>query len=258
VKFIEQHAQSPFFLFLSTHDIHVPRVPHGRFAGKTSLGPRGDVIEQLDWCVGEVLGALDRLKLAENTLVIFSSDNGPVLDDGYADQAVEKLGEHKPAGPLRGGKYSIYEGGTRVPFLVRWPARIRPGTSNALVSQLDLIASLAELTEQKLAQNAAPDSLNVLPALLGQSPQGRDHLVEHANLLALRKGNWKYIAAGGPPGKKGKQAKADKQKAPAEPELYDLTADLAETKNLISAQPAVVQDLAALLQKIRENGRSRE
>jgi hypothetical protein len=109
-----------------------------------------------------------------------------------------------------------------------------------------------------LAREAAPDSINILPALLGESPQGRDHLVEHANVLALRKGNWKYIAAGGAGGKKGKQAKGDKQRAPAEPELYDLTADLAETKNLISSQPVAAQEMAEQLQTIRESGRSRE
>src|SRR5262249_48060158 len=151
----------------ATHDIHVPRVPHARFAGSTSLGPRGDVIQELDWTVGEILKTLDRLKLTDNTLVMFSSDNGPVLDDGYADDAVEKLGTHKPAGPLRGGKYSIYEGGTRVPLLARWPARIKPGVSSALLSQLDLFASLAALTGQKLSADAAPDSQNILPALLG-------------------------------------------------------------------------------------------
>jgi arylsulfatase A-like enzyme len=257
VKFIEQHEKEPFFLFFSTHDIHVPRAPHARFAGTTGLGPRGDVIQQLDWCVGQVLAALDRLKLADNTLVIFSSDNGPVLNDGYADDAVEKLGDHKPAGPLRGGKYSIYEGGTRVPFLVRWPARIRPGASDALVSQLDFVASFAELTSQKLAENAAPDSLNVLPALLGESQQGREHLVEHAGVLALRQGNWKYIAAGNAAGKKGKQGKADSQKAPAEPELFDLSADLGETKNVAAANPDAARELAARLQKIRAEGRTR-
>lgn len=254
VKFIEQHEKEPFFLFFSTHDIHVPRVPHGRFAGKSPLGPRGDVIEQLDWCVGQVLAALDRLKLAENTLVIFSSDNGPVLDDGYADDAVEKLGAHQPAGPLRGGKYSIYEGGTRVPFLVRWPARIRPGVSAALVSQLDFLASLAELTGQKLTAEAAPDSINTLPALVGESRQGREQLIEHAGGLAIRQGNWKFIPGGNAAGKK---TKMDKKKAPAEPELYDLTADLGETKNVVAMQPEMARELGARLQKIRGDGRSR-
>src|SRR5687767_12336453 len=134
VAFVEKHREKPFFLFFATHDPHVPRVPHPRFVGKTSMGPRGDAIVQTDWCVGEILTALDRLKLANDTLVIFTSDNGPVVDDGYKDEAVAKLGSHKPAGPFRGGKYSHFEGGTRVPFIVRWPARVKPGSSAALVS----------------------------------------------------------------------------------------------------------------------------
>src|SRR5262245_15696852 len=193
VKFIEDGRQGPFFLFFSTHDIHVPRVPHRRFVGKTFLGPRGDAIEQFDWCVGELLAALDRLKLAENTLVILSSDNGPVLDDGYADDAVEKLGAHQPAGPLRGGKYSLFEGGTRVPFLARWPARIKPGVSDALMSQVDFLATFAELTGQQLPAEAGPDSLPQLAALVGESSTGREHLIEHAAGLAIRKGAWKFF-----------------------------------------------------------------
>ena len=126
VQFLEQNRARPFFLYFATHDIHVPRVPHARFVGKTGMGPRGDAIAELDWSIGRILDTLDRLKLTRDTLFIFSSDNGPVVDDGYRDQAVEKLGDHKPAGPLRGGKYSAYDGGTRVPFVVRWPGRSSP------------------------------------------------------------------------------------------------------------------------------------
>jgi len=128
----------------------------------TDLGPRGDAIVQADWCVGEILQTLDRLHLSENTLVLLSSDNGPVIDDGYQDDAVTKLGDHRPSGPLRGGKYSKFEAGTRVPFIVRWPARVKPGVSEAIVSQVDFPASFAELTGQSLAPNDAPDSLNIL------------------------------------------------------------------------------------------------
>ncbi|MCA9165968.1 MAG: sulfatase-like hydrolase/transferase, partial [Planctomycetales bacterium] len=110
IRFIDDHKQSPFFLFFSTHDIHVPRVPHSRFAGRSGLGLRGDAMLQLDWCVGEILSRLDALDLTKNTLVIFSSDNGPVLDDGYHDEANEKLGDHRPNSNLRGGKYSLFEG----------------------------------------------------------------------------------------------------------------------------------------------------
>ncbi len=157
------------------------------------MGPRGDAILQFDWSIGQVLDTLDRLKLADNTLVIFTSDNGPVVDDGYVDQAVEKLGAHKPSGPLRGGKYSRFEAGTRVPFVVRWPARVKPGVSDALVSQVDLLASLAALVGQSVPAGEAPDSRNQLAALLGQDAKGRDHVVEHAGALALREGRWKYI-----------------------------------------------------------------
>jgi arylsulfatase A-like enzyme len=256
VKFIEAHAAAPFFLYFSTHDIHVPRVPHSRFAGKTPLGPRGDVIAQLDWCVGELLATLDRMKLADNTLVIFTSDNGPVLDDGYADSAVEKLGDHKPAGPLRGGKYSLYEGGTRVPFLVRWPARVKPGVSDALVSQVDFLATFGELTGQEPPREAG-DSLPQLAALIGESRSGREHLIEHAGGLAIRKGLWKYIAPGGAGGKKGKAAKQNAGKSPGGGELFNLAADLGEMKNVAAENPQLASELAALIAKIREDGRTR-
>lgn len=249
VKFIEKNQQRPFFLYFATHDIHVPRVPHGRFAGKSPLGPRGDALLELDWSVGQLLETLDRLKLAENTLVIFSSDNGPVLNDGYADDAVEKLGDHKPAGPLRGGKYSLFEGGTRVPFLARWPARIKPGVSDALFGQIDLLASLATLTGQTLPAKSAPDSLNMLPTLVGESKQGRDHLIEHANGLAIRQGTWKYIAPL-PAGKKGNKAKAETGQSETA-QLFDLSKDLGEAHNLAAEQPARVKELADLLQKVR-------
>jgi len=231
----------------------VPRVPNARFAGGTPLGSRGDVIQELDWCVGQLLETLDRLKLAENTLVLFSSDNGPVLDDGYADDAVTKLGDHQPAGPLRGGKYSLYEGGTRVPFIARWPARIKPGVSDALVSQIDFLATFAELTGQKLAADAGPDSLPQLAALAGESRTGRDHLIEHSGALAVRKGSWKFTAPGAA-GKKSKPAKP----TPGGGELYDLARDLGETKNVAADNPQVVRELTSLLQQIREGGRTRQ
>ncbi|MEZ6066025.1 MAG: arylsulfatase [Planctomycetaceae bacterium] len=198
VEFVEREAAvkgSPFFLYFSFHDIHVPRVPHPRFVGKTEMGPRGDAIAQLDWCVGELLATLDRLQLTEQALVIFSSDNGPVIDDGYKDQSVLRLGTHQPAGPWRGGKYSAFEGGTRVPFITRWPGRIKPGTSRALVSHVDFPAAFAALVAADVPSREIPDSVNILPALLGDSAEGRTELVEHANALALRQGDWKFIEA---------------------------------------------------------------
>ncbi|MBI4662827.1 MAG: arylsulfatase [Verrucomicrobia bacterium] len=255
VTFIERHKGDPFFLYFATHDIHVPRVPHARFAGKTELGPRGDVIVELDWCAGEILKTLDRLNLAENTLVIFSSDNGPVVDDGYKDDAVTKLDGHKPSGPLRGGKYSNFEGGTRVPFIVRWPSRVKPGVSDALLGQIDLFASLAALTGQKLATDDAPDSFEGLAALLGESRTGRDHLVEHAGVLALRQGTWKLIQPGKGP-KVNQNTNTETGNDP-QPQLYHLADDLSETINLAEKRPEKVQQLQALLEKIRKSGRSR-
>jgi len=255
VRFIERHKAEPFFLYFSTHDIHVPRVPHPRFAGKSGLGPRGDAIVQLDWCVGEVLGTLERLALAENTIVIFTSDNGPVVDDGYKDRAVELLDGHTPAGPLRGGKYSAFDAGTRVPFLVRWPERVKPGVSDALVCQIDLLSSMAALTGQKLDSAAGPDSFDVSAALLGKSQTGRDHLVEHAGTLSLIQGDWKYIE----PSRGAKVNANTNTELGNDPQaqLYNLDDDLGERHNLAAQQPEVVKKMAAMLAKIRSDGRSR-
>ena len=243
--FIDEHKGGPFFLYFSTHDIHVPRLPHARFAGQSALGVRGDVIMEFDWCVGEILAALEKHGLAENTLVILSSDNGPVVDDGYRDGAREKLGDHAPAGPLRGGKYSIFEGGTRVPFIVRWPARVQPGVSDALICQVDFSATFAALTGQTFAAKTSPDSQNILPALLGESKTGRAQLVEHSGGLALRQGAWKFI-----PKRPGAKRIAQTDTEPGndpDVQLYDLATDLGETKNVAGTHAEKVQELAAAL-----------
>lgn len=254
--FIDGHKAEPFFLYFCTHDIHVPRIPHTRFAGKTSMGPRGDAIAELDWCVGEILNALERNGLTSKTMLVFSSDNGPVVDDGYRDAAVEKLGGHKPAGPFRGGKYSNFEAGTRVPFLLQWPARVKPGVSDALIGQLDLFASLASLTGYKLETAAAPDSFDVLRALLGESKTGRDHLVEHAGALALRTGSWKLIEPG--KGEKVNKNVNIETGADGEPQLYNLAEDPGETRNLAPQQMERVRQMSAALNTIRSSGRTRK
>jgi len=255
VRFIDQNKDGPFFLYFATHDIHVPRVPHPRFVGKTEMGARGDVIVELDWSVGEIMAALERNHLETNTLLIVSSDNGPVVDDGYRDEAFEKLGDHRPAGPYRGGKYSIFEGGTRVPMIVRWPGRVQPGTSAALVCHIDFLASFAALTGQDVPANAAPDSLNMLPALLGEDRKGRESLVEHAGSLGMRKGEWKMIEPG-----KGNRFNRDTRtelgNAPA-PQLYHVSGDAGETNNVAAEHPEIVQELTGLLREIRTAGRSR-
>jgi arylsulfatase A-like enzyme len=249
VSFLESHKDRPFFLYFATHDPHVPRVPHPRFVGKTSLGPRGDAIAEADWSVGEILNTLDRLKLTRNTLVIFTSDNGPVVDDGYKDDAVTKLGSHKPAGPWRGGKYSNFEGGTRVPFIVRWPGKVSPGTSDALLCHIDLLASMAKMTAPSITLPNLHDSIDVLPALLGRSKTGRTELVEEAGALSLRQGTWKYIE----PNNKQKinQQTNTELGNDSVPQLYDLSSDPGETRNVASVHADRVASMAAALERMR-------
>jgi arylsulfatase A-like enzyme len=253
--FIAGHRARPFFLYFATNGIHVPRAPSAKFLGSSQTGLRGDTIQELDWVVGRVLDTLDRLKLTDHTLVVFSSDNGPVLDDGYADGAVKDDHGVKPAGPFRGGKYSIYEGGTREPFIVSWPGRVKPGTSAALVSQVDLLASLAHLANATLPAEAGPDSVDVLPALLGDSPTGRDHLIEQSSpLLAMRQGHWKLIPAGPRP-RLAVLEEGDTTEGPRltpAGQLFDLSVDPGETKNVIGEHPDVAAKLAALLKHDRE------
>jgi len=270
MTFIEENAkkEKPFFLYFATHDVHVPRVPHARFAGSSQAGTRGDVIQELDGSVGQVLETLDRLKIADNTLVIFSSDNGPVLDDGYEDTAKLKEGHpagkpmmdrfgHTPGGPYRGQKYSAYEAGTRLPFIVRWPARIKAAqTSAALICQVDLMHTMAELTGQKLAEGAGPDSFNVLPALLGDVKVARETLVEQGAPLAIRKGDWKLIP-GGVANNPNAQNPPKNPNAAGKPQLFDLSNDIAEAKNVAEEHPEKVKEMLEILTGVREKGSSR-
>ena len=250
VKFIEDHARQPFFLYFATHDIHVPRVPNPRFVGKSGMGPRGDAILELDWTVGEIMRTLDRLGLAQNTMLMFSSDNGPVVDDGYRDQAVEKLGAHKPSGIYRGGKYSNFDAGTRVPWIVRWPARIKPDQiSGAAISQVDLPSTLAALTGQNLPSKAAPDSLNELPALLGESKTGRPYIIEHAGSLSIIQNGWKLISPSNGP-KMDTNTNTELGNDP-QPQLYYLPDDPSEHHDLAAQQPARVRILTDLLNNVK-------
>jgi len=246
-KFIATNKDEPFFLYFSSQDIHVPRVPHPRFRGKSELTYRGDAMVQLDWSAGQILKMLDEHGLKENTIVIFSSDNGPVYDDGYQDGTTVKprSGEvdrgHDGSGPYRGGKYQIFEGGTRVPLIIRWPARIKPGTSEALVSQIDFLASFAALLGVELPEDAAIDSQNRLQALLGEDPVGNTYLVEEARGLALRKGKWKLLA--------GKRKRGN-----AGGRLYDLDADVGERNDVADEHPEMVKEMSAVLNSIRKRG----
>jgi len=250
-NFIIKNKSNPFFLYFATHDIHVPRVPNERFVGKSGLGARGDVILQLDWTVGEITKLLDSLQLRKNTLIIFSSDNGPVVDDGYADKALELLNGHTPAGVLRGGKYSAFDGGTRVPFIVSWLGKVKSGISNAALSHIDLFASLARLTGQQLSTNTAPDSHNNIEVLLGKSNKGRDYIIEHAlnGTLSIIKGNWKYIEPS--TGKRIDENTNIELGNYIDAQLYNLSIDLGEKNNVAIDNKAKVEELSALLNSIK-------
>jgi len=241
VAFIEERRDQPFFLFFSPHSIHEPMAPHPRFKGTSDCGTRGDALHELDWIVGEILEALARLGLAKNTLVVFTSDNGGAIKDTYDDGTNALHAKHPPNGPLRGEKGALYEGGHRVPVLARWPKRIAPGaTSNQLLGLVDILATFAAAAECPRPKNAGPDSVNLLPALLGETKPQRDHLVLQSNgawPLALRQGPWKLVS---------------KRKAEARAELYNLNEDLAEAHDLASAQPNRVREMQALLEQIRQ------
>ncbi|MGY8653735.1 MAG: sulfatase family protein [Verrucomicrobiia bacterium] len=261
-QWIETNKDNPFFLFFSSHDLHVPRIPHERFQGATKLGYRADSIVQLDWCVGELMKTLDRLKLAENTLVVFCSDNGPVMDDGYADDALEKLGSHRAAGPYSGGKYSVLEGGTRTPFITRWKGRIKPGVSDELVCTIDMAASFAAMAGAHLPKDACVDSFNVLDALLGKKgAKGRDHLVQQdngrGNNFGLRVGDWKLQRHDS---KRARNVVVEQQLANTQAprfQLFNLAKDPAEKKNVIDAHQDVAEKLIAQLDGLVKAGRSR-
>lgn len=236
VKFIRANSEKPFFMYFATNDIHVPRDPHKRFLGKSQCGIRGDATVQMDDCLRRIMEVLEQQGIKDDTLIIFSSDNGPVVDDGYADGAERDLNNHRPAGNLRGGKCSVFEGGTRIPFIVWWPGKVDPGTSDALVCQMDLGASLASLTKQNIPAGAFPDSQNLLPALLGHSKKGRQELVEHGfgdKNLAFLKGDWKYI----PP----ESLSSEERKNAPDGLLFNLKDDLGESRNIISRHPDVAK-----------------
>ena len=192
--FIENREAKPFFIYYALHEPHVPRIPNARFVGSSGMGPRGDAILEADYCVGELLNTLKAKGILNNTLIIFSSDNGPVLNDGYYDNAVELLGSHTPAGVLRGGKYSLFDGATKVPFIISWPGKIAANSvSNALVSQLDLLGSFSAFFGEK---NRAKDSKNYWSAFTGKSKIGREEMVlEASGRLAFRYKNYAYIQA---------------------------------------------------------------
>lgn len=250
-EFIENNKKQPFFLYYTLTEPHVPRMPSTMFKGKSNLGYRGDAILQMDWTVGEIMKQLESLGIAKNTMIIFSSDNGPVLDDGYEDEAVSKLNGHTPAGVLRGGKYSTFEGGTRVPLIVSWPSKTKTAVSDAMISQIDFMSSFSKMLNIRPKDIEITDSEDMLNVLLGKSHKGRTVLVEQGiTSLAIIKDHWKYI---------------EPNKGPAInvltntelgnntlPQLYDLQNDLGEKNNLAAQKPEITNELAGLLTKIKD------
>ncbi|MEM0964976.1 MAG: arylsulfatase [Verrucomicrobiota bacterium] len=248
--FIEENRETPFFLYYALHQPHVPRIPSPRFKGSTNKGPRGDVIAELDWSVGELLNHLRKQGLDQDTIVVFSSDNGPVLDDGYVDQARELTGDHSPAGPLRGGKYSLFDGGSRVPMIAWSPGRITPGESPALFSHNDFLASFAELAGVHLTSGETADSQEMSNVILGNDEKGRESLVTEGigAKTVVRKGKWVFIPPhDGPEWMPFKNIETGNAR---EPQLYDLEGDIAQLSNLANKHPEVVQELNELLEQI--------
>lgn len=252
-QFISTYQQKPFFLYFALTEPHVPRMPATMFKGKSGLGYRGDAILQLDWTVGEIMKQLQKTGLAKNTLIIFSSDNGPVLDDGYEDEAVTQLNGHTPWGVLRGGKYSAYEAGTRIPWIMRWPGMIKPGVSNAVISQIDLLASFASLFKIPLPASEVFDSENILDALMGRSAKGREVLIEQGGPLAIRKGDWKLIESREGPFKNSlTNIELGNMR---EPQLFHLTEDIGELHNVAEKYPEKVKELTTLLDAIKSKNK---
>jgi arylsulfatase A-like enzyme len=240
--YVKKHKDEPFFLYYAMQQPHVPRTPHPRFVGSSGMGPRGDVIVEADWCIGAFIKTLEEEGLLENTLIVFSSDNGPVLNDGYYDDAVEKLGTHTPKGGLRGGKYSLFEAGTRVPFITHWKGKIKPKVSNALVSQLDLFSSIAKLVG---SDAVAPDSEELWDVFSGTSEIGRESLIiEATTRTALKMGDWVMI----PPYKGPKLLdKVNIETGNSKGyQLYNLKDDLSQQNNLAEVQTEKLKELIAV------------
>jgi arylsulfatase A-like enzyme len=252
VEQIGNRAQSkqPFFLYFALTSPHEPIRPSERFQGRSGINAWADFMLETDWAVGEILAALDRHKLSENTLVIFSSDNGHSTYTGLKELLAAG---HKPSGVLRGYKAEIYEGGHRVPFVARWPGKIRPGgTSRELICLNDMMRTCAAITAATVPADAAEDSCDILPDLIGRTATRRAQraVVHHSahGLFAIRKGPWKLIP--------DQSSLVEKPGVTRPGELYNLAEDISEERNVIGEQLALVRELTALLETYRREGRS--
>jgi arylsulfatase A len=275
VKWIKDNKNNPFFLYFATTNIHHPFTPDPRFKGTSECGRYGDFIHELDWIVGEVVKTLEEQNILDNTMIIFTSDNGGMLNQG--GQAAWSLGHHMN-GDLLGFKFDSWEGGQRIPFIVNWHGKVKAGSkSDQLICNVDMLATLAALTGYKLKDGEGPDSYNMLSVLTGQTrKQIRDNVVlapTKKQNLAIRKDKWVYIGAkggggfeaknpgdhtfGGPAafkftGEKNSDIEDGKIKPDAPKEqLYDLDADLSQSKNVILQHPEIAKEMKALLERIK-------
>lgn len=257
-SFVSANKENPFFVYYALHQPHVPRVPNPKFVGVSGLGPRGDVIAELDYCVGELVKHLEQEELLNDTIIIFSSDNGPVLDDGYLDDAqrLNKMCMHKPAGPLRGGKYSKFEGGARVPLIVSWAGHIKPQFSAALISQVDFVASFASMFGVEL-EDGAPDSLNMIDVLLGESHIGREEIFAEdiGKSHFLRQGKWTYLQP-----KSGHAVNyfTDIELGTSlDPQLYNMDYDIGQRENVAQLHMDIVKKMDERIEQIKSSKRTR-
>ena len=236
--FINENSNNPFFLYYGLHEPHVPRAPHSRFVGTTKLGPRGDAVVEADWCVGELIAHLEKQGLLENTIVIFSSDNGPVLNDGYKDGSQELIGNHDVLAGYRGGKYSLYEGGTHVPLMVYWKGKVTPMVSDALISQMDIMPSIAKLIGVNIPDMDGKEYLDVF---MGKSTNGRTALVhESGGRLSYRKDKWAII----PPYSGDKvNIKGIETGCYSDITLWDIEADPSQQNNVAYEYPEIKDEL---------------
>ena len=268
-RFLEQHVKAnpdkPFFLYHSMQTVHLPSFPADPFKGKTEAGPHGDFIFEMDHVIGELTKTLERLGVADNTLVMFASDNGPETLTTVRMRVDHK---HDPARPWRGMKRDDWEGGHRVPLIVRWPGKVKPGsTTGQMVSLTDIMATCAAVVGAGLPDNAAEDSYNFLPVLLGTQGDRpvRQYLLQQTISLnlSIRRGPWKYLDHKGSGGNNYERSAMLKpyvlpEKAPTAPgQLYNLQTDPGETTNLYFKHPEIVKELKAKLDEYKASGRSR-
>ncbi len=248
--YIKSNKEQPFFLYYALQQPHVPRTPNPRFVGATDLGPRGDAIAEADWCIGQLLETLEAEGILENTLIVLSSDNGPVLNDGYYDDAEERNGDHTPAGVLRGGKYSLYDAGTRVPFISYWKGKIEPQTSDLLVCQVDLLNSFASIVGSDFSSQ---DGMDLSKVILGTATEGRKNLIlEATSRTSFREGDWVLI-----PPYKGPEVNKQVNIEMGNLDdfgLFNLKEDPSQKVNLASSEPEKLEEMKRTFLELRGDG----